>query len=666
MNLMTVIQGGLDLTRSQIRCQIQANKDRVPQAWMSLSVNPSVPDDPGVIQIIHRLSFYGAPMGMPHDPEIHNRLYGLLGDLQAGRQFYNVEIPDERFNVTPNVRIPTFDVINQILAQDVHPDIMGPYGAADAGTEIARTRNMCWLPPKYAALALARAPMNPLEFLSVIGNAIDSDGLMLPLAPCLTWMRVAATRAAPNQPALNAYPPLPLAPPRPELTAHMWHKIEVDLPNLGNAAVLMGATHIAGAVGALTNTVVNFKSEEQAYRLAAKEDKKMTVRKRWRHCLSELLKLTHCDAPEDVPAIWGALADLPAKTHRATIQSYVNSMATSLGYQAPLISPSFATTLAGVVTWRTDEYDVAPATGFSIYNLVAKTAEHKQFDAQVAQSYDLCMDSSTMVSQSDAVAFLKAGDIAAPSSLLHALETLSNSVVVLSVFLGANHPLTLGLHAASDWCNMNKLSVQERMRLDPESWLCPAYMVHYFHKDIATWITLQLTSTLKLPAPNFMEWASKLLKGDSWKRPLPDVFLTYRDDPSSGDSGTTVSGLTTPTVSTSGSASQAPAPAPATKAKPGMGPCEQPPAEQQAEFEPFRKISVRIADVCERASAKNSPIPIDANGVPFCLSYHVRGKCYENCSRHTPRTKKKTQHRPLSPAELKTIVPWCVEHFTAG
>jgi hypothetical protein len=104
----------------------------------------------------------------------------------------------------------------------------------------------------------------------------------------------------------------------------MWHKIEVDLPNLGNAANLMGATHIAGAVGALTNTVVKFKSQEQAYRLAAKEDKKMTIRKRWRHCLSELLQLAYCDAPEDVSSIWGALADLPAKTHRATIQSYVN------------------------------------------------------------------------------------------------------------------------------------------------------------------------------------------------------------------------------------------------------------------------------------------------------------------------------------------------------
>jgi hypothetical protein len=179
------------------------------------------------------------------------------------------------------------------------------------------------------------------------------------------------------------------------------------------------------------------------------------------------------------------------------------------------VIPSFTTTLAGVVTWHADKYDVSPVTGFSIYNLVVKTAEYKQFNAQVAQSYDLFMDSSKTVSQSDAVAFLKAGDIVPSSSLLRALETLSNAVVVLSVILGANHSLTLGLYAASDWCNMNKISVQEWMRLDPESWLCPAYMIHYFHKDILTWITLQLTLILKFLAPNFMEWASKLLIEDS-------------------------------------------------------------------------------------------------------------------------------------------------------
>jgi hypothetical protein len=668
MNLMNILPGGLALTGSQIRAQISSNEDRVPQAWMTLSVNPLNPQDIGLVQIIHRHSFYGPPMGMPHDPDVHNRLYGLLGDLQAGRQFYNVIIPDHRFSVTANVRIPTFPVINQILAQDVIPPLMGPYYAADAGTEVVRTRNMCWLPPKYAAIALGRPPMDPMEFLTIVGNAIDTDGLMQELDPCLTWMRVAATRAAPGQPAINAFEALSLATPRPELTAHMWHKIELDLPNLGNTAVLMGATHIAGAVGALTNTVVNFKSEENAYRLAAKADKKMTVRKKWRHCLSELLKLTHCDAPEDVPPVWEALADIPAKTHRATVQSFVNAMATSLGYQAPLISPSFATTLTGVVTWRTDEYDVAPSTGFSIYNLVAKTAEHRQFDAQVAQSYDLCMDASTTVTQSDAVAFLKTGDTTPPSSLLHALETLCNAVVVLSVFLGTEHPLTNGLHGCADWCNQNKLSIQERMRLDPESWLCPAYMVHYFHKDIATWITLQLSSTLKLPSPNFMEWASKMLKGDSWKRPLPMVFLSLRDDPYStvvSSASSAVSGLTTPTVSTQGSGSQLVIP-PAGKALVAMGGMDQPLADQQAEFEPFRGISVKIGSVLEKAAAKNHPIPADDNGVPFCLSYHIRGKCYENCSRHSLRTRKKTQHRRLTAAELKTIVPWCVTHFVVG
>ena len=68
--------------------------------------------------------------------------------------------------MTANIRIPTFPVINQILAQDAIPSLMGPYGAADAGTEVVRTRNMCWLPPKYAAIALSHPSMDPMEILT--------------------------------------------------------------------------------------------------------------------------------------------------------------------------------------------------------------------------------------------------------------------------------------------------------------------------------------------------------------------------------------------------------------------------------------------------------------------------------------------------------------------
>ena len=92
-------------------------------------------------------------------------------------------------------------------------------------------------------------------------------------------MHITTMCAVPGQLAINAFPPLLLAPPRLELTAHMWHKIEVDPPNLGNTAILMGATYIARAVGTLTNTVINFKSKKQAYHMATKAKKKMTVRK---------------------------------------------------------------------------------------------------------------------------------------------------------------------------------------------------------------------------------------------------------------------------------------------------------------------------------------------------------------------------------------------------
>ena len=126
-----------------------------------------------------------------------------------------------------------------------------------------------------------------------------------------------------------------------------------------------------------------------------------------------------------------------------------------------------------------------------------------------------------------------------------------------------------------------------------------------------------------------------------------------------------MSGLTTPTLSTSGSGSQL-ALVPPAKTPVAMGGMDQPASQKQAEFEPFRAITVKIGSVLQRAAAANSPIPVDDKWAPYCLSYHIRGKCYENCTRHSLRTRKKTQHCHLSATELKTIVPWCTTHFNVG
>jgi hypothetical protein len=129
----------------------------------------------------------------------------------------------------------------------------------------------------------------------------------------------------------------------------------------------------------------------------------------------------------------------------------------------------------------------------------------------------------------------------------------------------------------------------------------------YCHLDYPPALAL----TLKLPSPNFMEWASKMLKDDSWKRPVPMVFLALQDDPYSAvvsSASSAVSGLTMPTLSTQGNGSQLVIP-PANKGLVVMGSMDQPASDKQAKFEPFCGITVKIG-----------PIPADDNDVPFCLS----------------------------------------------
>jgi len=59
------------------------------------------------------------------------------------------------------------------------------------------------------------------------------------------------------------------------------------------------------------------------------------------------------------------------------------------------------------------------------------------------------------------------------------------------------------------------------------------------------------------------------------------------------------------------------------------------------------------------------PLPTDDNGIPFCLSFHLVRRCFDNCSRHRKRGKSdmKLNHRAVSDAEEEKLAKWCKAHF---
>jgi hypothetical protein len=86
-------------------------------------------------------------------------------------------------------------------------------------------------------------------------------------------------------------------------------------------------------------------------------------------------------------------------------------------------------------------------------------------------------------------------------------------------------------------------------------------------------------------------------------------------------------------------------------------------AAAQSEFLPFKASKKSYKEAMMSGARNNDPIPIDKNGTAYCLGWHIRGECWQNCKRNENKTntKFKSNHRPLDAGELSTLIPWCTK-----
>jgi hypothetical protein len=680
VGLVTIAPAGAPLNGSEIRQQIRNAEDSFPQTWMALFAHPMDPTSMGEVKILHRHEFFAGPMTRPADPSVHNRMYAFFEDFQAGQQIFTIEIPDTYFNATPILRVPDWGVLNQAANSDALPASYGPFAPNDAGTDVLRVRCTCWLPPKYAALILRTTNRSPQNLLKILGQAIMTDGHVNDCLSTLDWLRVALTRAAPGQPSLLAMGTPAPAPMHPKLSASRWRKVQADLPHLGQLPVLQGAAQIAGQIGSGINEFVTWRAEESSRRDLEKVEKAGTPRKKWEHCLAELLRLTDCAMPEDLPDIWQKLAKTTSKNLRALIQAEVNKTARAFNLPQVLITPAFATTLNSVVTWPCDEYDVDILQGFSLFNMLVKTKLWRKKDEKVATAYDLAMSNNTALSYEAAVKFFDDDTSPTAATPAHTITSVKGGWAVAATFFPPTHGVVRAFETFCNWWDANPLLIQETWDAFFEPVYFPTAVLFYLHKDLATWISLQMHSTSVVPAPNFMEWVMKVMKRDSWYRGMPPgstpqvgpSFMplitgggaTHASDLTSLTGASTITSAGTPGGSgTPGGGTGGPgtgADAPARKHT-------QPPADHQAEFVPFRDCKKTLKDIMSESARNNDPMPLDKNGTAYCLGYHIRGECWMNCKRHISRIppKIKSNHRRLDASELATIVPWCAKWFGA-
>ena len=105
-------------------------------------------------------------------------------------------------NCVHNVRVPTMANDTAWLGADPDLELLGPYDPVDAGTDVVRGRNSCFLPPPFVPLFL-NAPLKPRDaWEQVASQVLARDAAFVTACqPLLDWLRMAITREAVNFPS---------------------------------------------------------------------------------------------------------------------------------------------------------------------------------------------------------------------------------------------------------------------------------------------------------------------------------------------------------------------------------------------------------------------------------------------------------------------------------
>lgn len=208
------------------------------------------------VMLLHRpskqVSLLGAVTAAPRSTE-----YIMSGDVIGVQAPQVVYFPEDAFELTENVRVPSYQLLQTSFAGDPDLNFMGPFPDETVGTEVVETRCFMYLPITLAPTALAHAPMTPRkawELLAVpILSGPDAAALQEHYKPLLNWLRVGCTKYTMNHDSpITTHDQVVTPFPQPHgLPTHISNILERELPGwnktppTGNAAVAQAVNNLA-------------------------------------------------------------------------------------------------------------------------------------------------------------------------------------------------------------------------------------------------------------------------------------------------------------------------------------------------------------------------------------------------------------------------------------
>ena len=580
-------------------------------------------EDKAHVRVVHRPSRYVPPLGATEDD--HD--LGLSGDVRGRIPPRLVLWPEQAFLQTDALNVPTYNALDTIFAADPNVEMAGPFANGAAGTTAITTLKMMYLPPKYIEHVLT-TQLTPREAWVTLSPILRSEPLQTQedCRPLLNWLAATCTKydEAIDIPITRVTLRVP-EPLTSGLQDHFHEVLTRDLPgwNTTTSHNTNRNDPVVDAVNNLAAELVRTRNEEALRRTA---DKTKTPTDYFGDALLTLHRFTHTATEAALPPVYTTIANTTKKNLRTVLSEKLRSTAHEMGqeFYAPLLTPELANRIATLQFVHPNKDDLSG--GIQPFVTPPLTSQEISEASRHIDAYDTII-AGTAAQLSDLQRLQQAHKVRLPRSILQVGHQFKSFGILLRVLLGEYHTLVT---VYSEFVGQYD-AMQTHLEPHATTYEYPAQIVRWVQLRISNWFNRQSLTPARVPPPSLMLLFDHIENEEPWKPQVPG----------------------SPTVPT---ASTAPNPGAPTREREGDR-TRVANNNYDATFQPFKDGTVTLGQARERARTANSPIPTNRHGTEMCLSYHVLGFCWSNCTRAQ-------DHCTLASRDKTKLKEWCDQHYT--
>lgn len=557
-----------------------------------------------VVKVLHRLNpFKVGPRQTPYD----GHCYAICGDVVGGTHVDMVRIPSHAFErLTIEVR-PATEIEDEVIAwsEDEDTDYLDPLEADDDSERVKVTRLMP-VPQVLFNLVFSRAH-TPASLWLELGGFIRTEGLEDQVEPLVNWMQAALQSTDDGGPPELSFGDENVA--FPLAGGRRLHDMRLkifysDFPHLKPGSYSSSTEEkFIQALNTIERACSQQHSELLAERKAARAPK--TVQEKFPYSLRYYLRIAGVSDQVDLPPVYSELAQANKNDKRLVVQRCVAARLEEPDATGPGVPIVTKTLLDAIVS---SELGSESAIDDLTQGIHPFTCGHVQGpDGEkvqaMATALDRVMEGEVAPTVTEHV-LLTATEVRFPERDWTAREMVRATSVVLDVIQGVRHPHAIAFRKFAS-VGYDKIinAINNMSGKDREKWgnVHPRVLREVQYSMVLYFTELLLGNDPDLPRYDEIVAMIKRRRFDQLQ-PLPSK---YEERPTKKTGGNDLLG--------------------GKKGELGDRIENTEPTDRNWQTL-YQQSGKKLATLVPRS-------PKDDDGEQCCLSYHLKGFCYQNCPR---------------------------------